>query len=227
MISIAISRDAPPKNAKPKLEKGEWRIVRKFDDGLVELEGHKGRRWRGRPQICPSCSSAVLAVNVTFAGVCEPCATAREEKRTDDLKKRRMLMLEQGETSPQRRAAIFILASPKWRNKKAISAKYAEARRVTKETGIEHDVDHIYPLQAAMGCGLHVHWNLQVMPASQNRSKANGFPLEQSPAWDGCSLEEIEREFRIMLNEYRLSLDTGRKINANQAASKFAPASGN
>lgn len=54
-----------------------------------------------------------------------------------------------------------------------MAAVYAEAKRLTRVTGIPHDVDHIVPLQAQGVSGLHVPANLRPMPSSDNRRKGN------------------------------------------------------
>jgi len=72
-----------------------------------------------------------------------------------------------------RRKAALIQRTPRWADNERIKEYYIEAERLTKETGICHEVDHIIPLQGKMISGLHVHNNLQILTRSQNRAKKN------------------------------------------------------
>lgn len=81
---------------------------------------------------------------------------------------------------PERKAAATRLyqaakrqAVAPWANRKAMLAFYEEARRLTKETGVPHHVDHIIPINHPTICGLHVETNLQVIPAAENVRKGN------------------------------------------------------
>lgn len=218
LLDISISK---PKDKPSALTQGQVRVVRRFEGGLVEIEDKMGRRRRVWETKCVDCRNPLLLIQSTFGDpICNGCSDERQrqrlQKRKDQLNsdatKRRMLELEMGLTAPQRRQTALLLASPDWRDRKAIKAVYAEARKKTKETGITHHVDHIYPIQCSIACGLHVHWNLQVMVGSENCSKSNEFPLEDSPAWDGYSIEEINREIRGMVMWFKQSgIDTGGK----------------
>lgn len=77
-----------------------------------------------------------------------------------------------------KRNAMKKKATPAWANPEAIKAFYKEAARLTKETGIRHEVDHIYPLQSPLVCGLHHEANLQILTRSANARKRNKMPQQ-------------------------------------------------
>lgn len=60
---------------------------------------------------------------------------------------------------------------------KAINHLYAFCKFISQKTGISHHVDHIVPLQGKEMSGLHVPWNLRIVPAAQNIAKLNKVDL--------------------------------------------------
>lgn len=63
-------------------------------------------------------------------------------------------------------------ATPAWVDRKALLAVYRAAQVAP---GLH--VDHIVPLISKVVCGLHVPWNLQVIPAAENYAKNNRFEV--------------------------------------------------
>lgn len=75
-----------------------------------------------------------------------------------------------------KRRAQKVQATPPWLTigqLREIRAIYSEAARLTRETGIKHEVDHIHPLLGKIFCGLHVPWNLQILTKEENCKKNN------------------------------------------------------
>ena len=66
-----------------------------------------------------------------------------------------------------------VLATPVWADRELIKELYALAQKLTEQTGIPHEVDHIIPLQGKEVCGFHLEDNLQVITQAENRRKSN------------------------------------------------------
>lgn len=87
------------------------------------------------------------------------------------------------------RRRTIMQATPKWLSAiqhAQMQEFYDIAVAKSVQTNIPHHVDHIVPLLHKMVSGLHVPWNLRVVPASDNCSKRNALPSEQ---------EYVAREF--------------------------------
>jgi hypothetical protein len=69
-----------------------------------------------------------------------------------------------------------ISAQPSWlsdADKQRIKDIYLLAEDLQLVSGQKYQVDHIIPLRGKKVCGLHVPWNLQVLPEDINLSKGN------------------------------------------------------
>jgi 5-methylcytosine-specific restriction endonuclease McrA len=69
-------------------------------------------------------------------------------------------------------------ATPKWLTKDQLNEikQYYILAKELQWLSLKSDpltVDHIVPLVSPNVCGLHVPWNLQILPRSQNSSKGN------------------------------------------------------
>jgi hypothetical protein len=75
-----------------------------------------------------------------------------------------------------KRRASLIERMPKWideSHKKDIESFYESASAFKIYTGQTYHVDHIVPLLGKTVSGLHVPWNLQVLPEIENLKKSN------------------------------------------------------
>lgn len=84
-----------------------------------------------------------------------------------------------------RKLQLF-LATPVWVDADQLEAVYIEAWRMRMLSGMAYAVDHIVPIRHPLVAGLHVPWNLQVLPAWANSRKGNRFTewdLVDLPAW--------------------------------------------
>lgn len=131
----------------------------------------------------------------TVRGICDIMSCARY---FNPRLRRRLLA---GEVIPwlerhARKAYIVaaVLAAPEWVDRKELNKLRAEARRKTMRTGVLHVLDHVVPLTHPDVCGLHVPWNLRVVPWRVNASKNNKWNPNQ------LTIEAFEQpeQFRLL-----------------------------
>lgn len=70
-----------------------------------------------------------------------------------------------------KRRAAKKKATPPWVEFAQIEQLYVEAANITKETGVEHEVDHIIAFECKTACGLHCLANLRIITAEENNRK--------------------------------------------------------
>lgn len=99
--------------------------------------------------------------------------------------KRRAPLITSGKNAGRRRRRRERRAMPPWVKLSDIRPFYREAKRLTRETGVLHVVDHIVPLDGRIVCGLHAPCNLRVIPWHENATKANRY-------WPGMPFEQLE-----------------------------------
>lgn len=105
------------------------------------------------------------------------------EYRAANPEKMKQLDREYRQNNPDKNAAKAAKAradraqaTPTWLTEdhwEEIKSFYATAKALEQAFGGKYDVDHIHPLKGRTCCGLHVPWNLQVLPAGENRRKSN------------------------------------------------------
>ncbi|MGH6627608.1 MAG: hypothetical protein ACRECD_13905 [Burkholderiaceae bacterium] len=96
-------------------------------------------------------------------------------RHRDKIKEQRQRAAAREHTSLQR-AKRNMRAAP-WANRKAIKALFDLAEKMTVETCVAHEVDHIIPLLGRRVSGLHVENNLRVVPREENRKKSNHYEV--------------------------------------------------
>lgn len=75
-----------------------------------------------------------------------------------------------------KRKSSKLKATPKWLTKEdlfEIKKFYEECKEFSWLSEEPLEVDHIIPLQGKNVCGLHVPWNLRIIPKSENLKKGN------------------------------------------------------
>lgn len=143
--------------------------AKKSASGKAHYEANKPayraytRKWRSENAERYRAANAARAARNSQHAV-ERVAAWRKENPEWAARKRR--------EDTARRRAMIKRACPPWADHEKIAEVYALADRLSRETGVPHDVDHIIPIAGRLVCGLHVHTNLRAIPASENRKKS-------------------------------------------------------
>jgi hypothetical protein len=88
----------------------------------------------------------------------------------------RLNNLDRHAAKESKRRAKKLLATPEWLTQQhllEIQEWYILAKELQWLSNEPLHVDHIVPLVSKEVCGLHVPWNLQILPMRQNISKGN------------------------------------------------------
>jgi len=185
--------------AVPKLGLSRSTLDRAIKEWLPPLEGKTWSVYLKSLAGLKSCSSckqdkpldefSFRAHNKSLqkGGDCRDCRKKYREENKEHLKDLKSKWLDNGgrqlNLDNQRRnkdivysrnaqyRANKIGATPPWADHKAIAEFY-------RNCPVGYEVDHIFPLQGELLCGLHTHDNLQYLTVAANRSKGNKiYPL--------------------------------------------------
>ena len=149
-------------------------------------------------KVCTECRVEKLVENFSrdkergdgLRQYCKPCASERSrrwyDKNKDQSQQQKRAWKARNvdkvsAASAKRRCTVHNRTMPLApHHEAAMSAVYTEAQRLTRETGVKHHVDHIVPLHGDVMSGLHVPWNLRVIPAAENLAKSNRVDLSMA-----------------------------------------------
>jgi hypothetical protein len=147
-------------------QEAKARGLKRYFTGEPCPKGHVTERHVSSGTCCECTRLSQIIENLTPEQIEKVRATTRAWQQANPESNRRSIAKER---------ALDLNVTPSWCDLEAVKAVYLEAERLTRETGIEHHVDHLVPLRNSHVCGLHVPANLRAIPASENQSKSNKY----------------------------------------------------
>ena len=146
-----------------------------YTDGQVCHKNHRDLR-NIKDRNCLKCAAEKPKPKITWASRKESArkkhteATVRWQKRNKAKYRLQQNIFNAARKNHQRQATPVWLSES---HRTEIAEFYRTRNILTETTGIPHQVDHIVPLRGKNVSGLHVPWNLQVIPAEENIKKSN------------------------------------------------------
>lgn len=101
--------------------------------------------------------------------LCEIYREANKDERNAYIAEYYKLYPYKGAAKTAKYRAARLKATPPWLTKEQLK----EIEMIYKNCPSGYEVDHIIPLQGKQVKGLHVPWNLQLLPSSTNKRKSN------------------------------------------------------
>lgn len=187
VTKAALRPKADPRAERRRLENLEHArsvYVRRAAEGVGRVERQVGAIGRERMlahlEALHGSRERALSAFANFDSVLELARTFidLEERKARELlalKGTIQALLHTEPNSVRRRQLRIKMATPIWVDFGRIADLVLERDRVTRETGVEHHIDHIVPLAGRNVCGLHVHHNMRVVEARVNLSKGAKF----------------------------------------------------
>jgi len=143
--------------------------------GLLCKQGHISKRWTvtGNCSDCQRSRSIEWAKNNPEKNLAYRKSEERRISTNASSKKHYQKNKSYYIAKEAKKRALKLLATTAW-GQEGINVFYADAKKLeAMNPGIKYHVDHIVPLVGKDVCGLHNHFNLQILTEIENKRKGN------------------------------------------------------
>lgn len=180
MVALALNKNAKGGSGRPRIHcaKSQCPGAKKIGNQLHYIRNMDAYKERSRKQdTYPERKRSYFCredVKEAARLRAREWASDNQERKASSDKQWREANRARDRANKARYRAAVRKATPPWLtddHRSQILSFYEQADKLTLETGIEHEVDHIIPLQAGCACGLHVPWNLRVITRDDNNRR--------------------------------------------------------